>query len=335
MKSIKIVFAALLVLNLFSCQQKERIKKIEGEAIGTYYVITLVGGDGITKHNIDSVNQILTRSVSIFDSTSLLSKINNNQEDIVDGILEDLIRSSIKVSQETGGAFDCTVGALVNLWGFGKDKKKTVDSLKVTQALEATGYQKISLNHQKIIKENSDIQLNFNAIAKGYLVDMLAKYLDSQGVENYLIDIGGEVRAQGEKQSGKPWKVGVQVPTESKTDAAQVHEMFELKNRSVATSGNYRNYYEENGQRFSHTINPKTGYPEKTNLLSVSVIADNCAYADALATAFMVMGVNQSIEFLKQRPDIGGMFIYDENGEIKTLKVNFYHNFYRPKTTCL
>ena len=323
MKNIKFIFFAFLVLNLFSCAPKERIQKIEGETIGTYYVITLVGGEGITKHSIDSINQVLTRSVSIFDSTSLVSKINNNQEDSVDEILEDLIRSSIKVSQETGGAFDCTVGALVNLWGFGKDKKESVDSLKVAQALEATGYQKISLNHQKIIKENPNIQLNFNAIAKGYLVDMLAKYLDSKGVENYLIDMGGELRAQGEKQSGKPWKVGVQIPTENKTDAKQAREMFELKNRSVATSGNYRNYYEENGQRFSHTINPKTGYPERTNLLSASVIADNCAYADALATAFMVMGVDKSVEFLKQCPDIGGVFIYDENGEIKTLKVNF------------
>lgn len=310
---VLIIFAFLWI----GCSPKHHIHKIQGTAIGTYYSITLSDNISLTQIEIDSLFNVLNRSVSIFDTTSLITKINHNQTDSIDYILKYLLDLSIKVSQETEGAFDCTVGSLVDIWGFGKPKVVYPDTTKIEEALSCVGYQKISYTQDKIKKSKSCINLNFNAIAKGYAVDMIFDYIASKGGKNYLVDIGGEVRAQGYKQAKKLWKIGVQKPTEKKDDPQEAEDIFELKNQAVATSGNYRNYYENNGKRYVHIINPQTGYSEKSNLLSATVITHSCAYADALATAFMVMGLQKTQTFLDSHKDISAILIYDESGIFK------------------
>jgi thiamine biosynthesis lipoprotein len=175
--------------------------------------------------------------------------------------------------------------------------------------LETVDYKKIRIDGNRIIKENPETQLNFNAVAKGYCVDLVVAFLILKGLENFLVDIGGELSVHGKRTPNKKWRVGIQKPTENKEDAIFAEEIIELQDIAIATSGNYRNYIEINGKRYGHTINPHTGYPEMNDLLSVTVLASTCALADAYATAFMVMGVQKAQAFATQRPDIETYFI--------------------------
>jgi len=280
-----------------------------GEGIGTYYKISLADKNDITRSQIDSVIADLNSTASIFDSNSLVSRINRNETDTLNRMLKEILEVSLQVCEETDGSFDFTVGALVNLWGFGTTSQKEVTHDEIEKALKTVGYKKIRIEENRIIKENSDTQLNFNAIAKGYCVDLVAEFLISKGLENFLVDIGGELRIQGRRAPNKKWRVGIQKPTENKEDAIATEEIMELYDISVATSGNYRNYIENNGKRFGHTINPYSGYPEMNNLLSSTVLASSCALADAYATAFMVMGKENAEAFVSQSNIIEAFFI--------------------------
>jgi thiamine biosynthesis lipoprotein len=207
---------------------------------------------------------------------------------------------------------------LVNSWGFVFTKKTTQDSIKIDNLLHFVGYKMLKLEGNKIIKAKPGIKIDFNAIAQGYTVDVLANYLESKGINNYLVELGGELKAKGKKEN-EDWKVGIDKPDE-KASERKLEAVINLKNKALATSGNYRKFYEEGGQKFSHIINPKTGYPAQQNLLSVTVIANDCITADAYATAFMVMGLKKSIRFLEDNKDLKleVYFIYDENGNWKT-----------------
>jgi thiamine biosynthesis lipoprotein len=280
-----------------------------GEGLGTYYSITIADKHNITQNQIDSIILELSNTASIFNPNSLVSRINRNETDTLNLILKDILELSLKVCEETGGAFDVTVGALVNLWGFGKDSQKASNPEKINKALETVGYSKIKIIDNKIIKENSDTQFNFNAVAKGYCVDMIANYLTLVGLENFVVDIGGELCVRGKRTPNQKWRIGIQKPTETKEGAIVAEEIMELQDIAVATSGNYRNDIEENGKRYGHTLNPHTGYPEENSLLSVTVMASTCALADAYATAFMVMGEENTKTFLTQYSDIKAFFI--------------------------
>ena len=293
----------------FACTNPPSITLIVGEGIGTYYKISLADKNDITRSQIDSVIADLNSTASIFDSNSLVSRINRNETDTLNRMLKEILEVSLQVCEETDGSFDFTVGALVNLWGFGTTSQKEVTHDEIEKALKTVGYKKIRIEENRIIKENSDTQLNFNAIAKGYCVDLVAEFLISKGLENFLVDIGGELRIQGRRAPNKKWRVGIQKPTENKEDAIATEEIMELYDISVATSGNYRNYIENNGKRFGHTINPYSGYPEMNNLLSSTVLASSCALADAYATAFMVMGKENAEAFVSQSNIIEAFFI--------------------------
>jgi thiamine biosynthesis lipoprotein len=283
--------------------------QITGEGIGTYYRITIVGKNDITKSQIDSIISELNATASIFDNNSLISRINRNETDTLNQILKNILEVALQVSEQTDGAFDFTVGALVNLWGFGNVSQKKVMQQEVEKALQTVGYKKIKIEEDKIIKENPETQLNFNAIAKGYCVDLVAAFLTSKGLENFLVDIGGELCIRGQRTPNQKWCVGIQKPTETKEGAVVAEEIMELANISVATSGNYRNYIEEDGKRIGHTINPITGYPETNHLLSATVFAATCTLADAYATAFMVMGSEKAKLWLMQHPEIKAHFV--------------------------
>ena len=225
-----------------------------------------------------------------------------------------------RIGKETDGALEMTIGPLVNLWGFGKDdpEYKWISQEMIDSVLTFVNYQKIHLEGDKIIKENPSIQLNFNALAKGYAVDKVADYMVAHGYMNCVVDIGGEIVAKGQKYHDQEWNIGLQTPTRTRDGEMRSEQSFHLCNRAVATSGNYRNYFEENGQRYAHIINPKTGRPEKSNLLSVTVIADQCVVADAYATAFMVMGKEKTKIFLTNHPELTCFFITDHRGQYQT-----------------
>ena len=304
-----ITFLIILCFAFWTCTNPVAITQISGEAIGTYYKITIAENNDITKSQIDSVISELNTTVSIFNANSLVSKINRNETDTLNPILKEILEVSLLVCEETDGAFDFTVGALVNLWGFGKDIQQEVSPNEVEKALQTVGYTKIKTEGNRIIKENSETQINFNAIAKGYCVDMVSSFLTSKGLENFLVDIGGELSVRGKRSLNQLWRVGIQKPTQNKEGEIATEEILELKDIAVATSGNYRNYLEKNGKRFGHIINPHTGYPETNDLLSATVLASTCALADAYATAFMVMGAEKTEKFLKNHPEIQAYLI--------------------------
>lgn len=315
----KSLVAASALCLLMACKQ-EKIINFQGFGIGTYYSITYFGKENTElPEAVDSILNDISNTFSIFDTSSLISKVNANKKVALNQDFISIFNTSSEISELTDGAFDATVAPLVNVWGFGREKQLKVTQEEIDSLLAFVGYKKVSLQKQGIFKSDPRIQLNFNAIAKGYAVDKISKYLIHKGYTDCLVDIGGEVVARGTK-NGKDWQIGIQIPTESTEGDIAADYVFALQNRAVATSGNYRRYHEENGERFSHIINPKTGQSERSNLLSVSVIADNCTHADALATAFMVMGLDASMQFLDKHPHYAAYFIYDNKGTFKTKK---------------
>ncbi len=319
----KLIFSLLLGSLLFftACNKEKNLIKIEGSAQGTSYHITYLSDDAINHQTaIDSLLKKIDNSMSIWLPNSLISKINNNDSTVVaDTYFMDVFTKSLEVSKKTDGFFDVTVGPLVNSWGFGFAKKEVVNSHTIDSLLPFVGYKMVVLKGNKIIKEKPQIKLDFNAIAQGYSVDVLANYLENKGINNYLVELGGELKAKGKKEN-EEWKVGIDQPEEKETSERKLQAVLHLNNKALATSGNYRKFYEEGGQKFSHIINPKTGYPAKQILLSTTVIADDCVTADAYATVFMVMGLQESIAFLdkNKRLNLEVYFIYDDKGIWKT-----------------
>jgi len=318
----KLPYLILVSFFFISCNSnRNSLVKIEGNAQGTTYHITYLSDTGINhKTAIDSLLRDIDNSMSTWVSTSLISRINNNDSNVlVDQYFIDVYNKSVEVSQKTDGLFDVTVGPLVNSWGFGSTKKSTLDGNRIDSLIQLVGYKKLKLEGNKIVKAKPEIKLDFNAIAQGYSVDVLAHYLESKEIDNYLVELGGEVKAKGRKEN-KNWKVGIDKPDEKATSERKLEAVIHLNNRALATSGNYRKFYEEDGQKYSHIINPKTGYPAKHHLLSTTVLANDCITADAYATAFMVMGLKKSIQFLEDHKDLKleVYFIYDDHGICKT-----------------
>lgn len=316
MKKLLLFFTATSLL-LTSCNTK-KVNKIEGMAFGTVYHIVYTGPESATlKQQVDSVLADVNKTFSIFDTTSLISRINRGETDLGNDDLLRVLRASLKVSEQTDGAFDCTIQPLIELWGFGRqNQKQVVPQALIDSVLQFTGCQRVGIDQNRILKEDSRTQLNFNAIAKGFAVDKVGEFLETQKYNNFVVEIGGEVVTRG-KKNGKPWKVGIQIPTQTADGPVESNETFELEDMAVATSGDYRNFFEQDGQRYTHILDPKTGKPEQTNLLSVSVITTTCAVADAYATAFMVLGIEKASEIVKKDPQLEAYFIYDNNGKYK------------------
>lgn len=311
-----LIICGFILLFLISCIPRKDLKiyKMTGAAQGTYYAITYsaVNNENL-QPEVDSLLRKVDRSVSLYLPTSLISRLNNNDSTAkADQIYETVFKKSVEVSANTGGAFDITVGPLVNAWGFGFSKKEQVDQAMVDSLLPLVGYGKISLVRGKLIKSDPRIKIDFDAIAQGYTSDLIGQFMESKGIVNYLIDVGGEVLGKGQKPEGNSWSVAIEMPARNSMDERKIQAILMLKDKAISTSGNYRKYYEENGTRYSHTIDPSNGYPVKHNLLSVSVLADDCITADAYATAFMVMGVEKSKAFLSRHSEMEAYFISDD-----------------------
>ncbi|HET8752943.1 MAG TPA: FAD:protein FMN transferase [Salinimicrobium sp.] len=315
----------LIFIFFISCGESgPEEKSVSGEALGTTFHIKFYSEKDISVQKaLDSIFEMVNNSMSTYQPDSDISKLNSGDSlVVVDSLFREVFWLSQKVFKESDGYFDPTVGDLVNMYGFGPEKGiKTIDSSTIDSLMPFVGLQKVKISSEgKVIKESPEIYLDFNAIAKGYTIDLIGNYFDSQNVEHYLIELGGELLAKGKNLSKESfWTVGIDDPNQPEGERALMVAL-ELKNRAMATSGNYRKYRKDSisGRIYVHTINPKTGYPEKSNLLSASVLAPNCALADAYATAFMAMGLEKAKKLLPELQNVDAYLIFSEGNEIKT-----------------
>jgi len=328
LKNITILL--LIVMGFFSCNtQKAKKVQFTGLAQGTYYSITYFDQQGRDfQLDIDSLIAAFDQSVSVYQANSIISKVNRNESDAqLDDWFIGNFNLSQKISAETDGSFDMTIAPIANIWGFGTfEKPDSINSALIDSLKQFVDYRKIRIFNSKVMKDNPGIQLNFNAIAQGYSVDVIGEFLEENGINNYLIDIGGEIFARGEKPNGEHWKIGIEIPEEN-AENRFYNRIVVLKDEAVATSGNYRKFYEIDGVKYAHSLDPKTGYPVRHSLLSTTVIASTAAIADAYATAFMVMGVEKTLEFAESHRDIKVYLMYDEQGEVKTAMSDNFKNY--------
>ncbi len=308
-------------LFFFSCSPTKEKMHLLGEAQGTYYsIIYFDNSNRNLKVQVDSILDAFDQSVSVYKSQSIVSKVNRNEEVLLDEWFLTNFEEAIRIAELTHGAMDITIAPIANAWGFGTfDKPEKIDPALIDSLKQLVDYRAVSIQNGRLIKKDPRMQLNFNAIAQGNSVDVLGDYFISLGITDFLIDVGGELLANGEKPKGQKWIVGVEKPTETAEAERELQETFALKNKALATSGNYRKYYEIDGERYAHSLDPKTGYPVQHSLLSVSVLAKTCTEADAFATAFMVMGREKALIFIKQHPEIQAYFIsFDKDNGIET-----------------
>jgi len=315
LKFMKFIALALILFAVLpACQpKKSEYLKISGFAQGTTYNITYENSESEDYSNaIDSILKAFDRSMSIYDSTSIISRINNNDPTIeADDWFMEVFKLSAKVNAISGGAFDITVGPVVNAWGFGDTPIAKHDTAYIDSLLQFVGMEKVKLEGRKISKKYPGVKIDVNAIAQGYSVDVVCDFFEQKGLRNYLVEIGGEVRGKGTNAKDKIWHIGIDKPTEGNmTPGGELQAIIELNNKSLATSGNYRKFFVENGVKYGHTIDPKTGLPARNTLLSATVICDDCATADAYATSFMVLGVEKGKELLAKLQGIEVYFVY-------------------------
>ena len=323
----------LVFLTLFaSCNKVPVYEEFTGYAQGTTYSIVFENPGKYNARELKSeVEKILVnfdKSLSLYIDSSVISKLNRNEEVIPDNYFIEAFEKSVKVSEMTDGAFDITVGPLVEAWGFGPDARKNFSESKRDSLLELVGIEKVRIENGKLIKDDPRIILDFNAIAQGYSVDIISNYFNSIGIKSYLVEIGGEVRVKGDK-GGSLWRIGIDKPSDDNMfPGNELQAIIRLKDKSLATSGNYRKFYVENGIKYSHTIDPRTGYPSRNQLLSVTIIADSCSTADGIATACMVMGKDKTIEFLGFHPEYDAFIVFsDDSGNFLTWTTENLKNF--------
>jgi thiamine biosynthesis lipoprotein len=311
----KTIFISMCI-GFLACNPKIlAYKTLEGNAQGTTFKITF--RDTIEKDitvQIDSLFKVIDQSMSLWDSLSLISKINNNAiYDSLDFHFLKVFEASRLINQKSEGYFDVSVGPLVKAWGFSIKKGLPIPtSLQIDSLNSIVGSDKFQLVEQKIRKEDPRNQIDFNAIAQGYTVDVISVFLEDLGCKDYLVEIGGELRAKGKNKEGKVWRVGIEKPQNERA----LEVVVNLENKSLATSGSYRKFFEKDGKKYSHAIDPKTGYPVTHSVLSMSVLANDCMTADAYATAFLVMGLEKA-KRIAAKENLDFFAIYDENGKSK------------------
>jgi thiamine biosynthesis lipoprotein len=321
-KLLSILFFLTLIIT--SCKEiKPVFDNFTGFIQGTTYSVVYENKKNINPEELRAkVEKILhdfDMSLSLYQDSSIISRINRNEEVVVDYYFSEVFAKSVLISKMTEGAFDITVGPLVKAWGFGPDAHRSFSESKRDSLIKLVGMEKVSLVNGHLVKTDPGICLDVNAIAQGYSVDVICRFFDELGIKNYLIEIGGEVRAKGTK-AGALWRIGIDKPVDNNmSPGEELQAIIRISDQALATSGNYRKFYIEDGAKYSHTIDPRTGYPAKNKLLSASIIADDCAMADGIATACMVMGKEGAIEFINKNPKLSGYLIFsDDNGNFRT-----------------
>ncbi|MBP5643493.1 MAG: FAD:protein FMN transferase [Bacteroidales bacterium] len=312
---------ALLIIIAFllaSCADKSQKITYSGVTQGSYFSITYYDDGGRTfEAEIDSIFKEVDNSLSLWNENSIIRKVNRNEDVVVNQIFKDNFEWARRASEFSNGAFDATIGPLVEAWGFHYKEELEMTPEMVDSIRQLVDYQKIQIIDDRVVKANPNMTLDFNAVAQGYTTDLIGNFLETKGITNYLVDVGGEIMARGTKPNGKQWTIGIEKPAENYDSGRAVQIKINLKDKGIVTSGNYRKYIEKDGVRYSHSIDPKTGYPVEQNLLSATVIADNASWADCLATICMIVGKEKASKLLENQ-GVEAYFIYVENGVIKT-----------------
>ncbi len=316
---------SIVILGVLSAcasqHQKEVLVKNIGFAQGSTYNVQYMSPNATDyRCKLDSILAEMDSSLSTYHNYSLISRLNQGDTTIfLDEHFVNVFKAFQSVADSTQGKFDCTLAPIVNAWGFGFTEKSKVDSSHIKSLLQKMGYQKVSLKGDSLLRNPDLLELDFNALAQGYTVDVLASFLDSLGLQNYLVEVGGELKAKGKNANGKNWRIGIDKPSPEIDDNNRFQTVIELPNKSLATSGNYRRFYVKDGDKYAHIIDPQTGYPVKHKLLSVTVVTEDCMLADAYATAFMVMGIQKTKRYLQKHPELDTYLIYtNRKGEWET-----------------
>ena len=318
--SLQLAFLTFLIIGtilIIKHQHNMPYQHDRGSVFGTFYSITYQCDNDLQKE-IEAELKKVDQALSMFNQESIISKVNRNEKVELNEMFLQVITLAQKVSQDTDGAFDITVAPLVNAWGFGFKTGDKPSGTSIDSLMSTVGYKKISLKGRQLFKENKNTMLDCSAIAKGYVSDVVAAFLKKRGIDNFMVEIGGEVVTQGISEKRVPWRIGVTKPTDDSLSVDnELQTVLNVTNKAMATSGNYRNFYYKDGKKYAHTIDPKTGYPVQHSLLSATVLADNCATADAYATSFMVMGIEKAKGVLERHPELMAYFIYtDERGNL-------------------
>lgn len=313
----KIILVTALIW-IFGCNREVKRYTIEGFAQGsTYKVVYYDTKESIKKWNIDEMLKEFDKSCSLFDSTSLISRLNRGDVDTVDTYIIDCERIARVLYEISEGAYDITSQPLSLAYGFLREAKS--ESVNLDSIMPLIGHNKIKIENNKLIKADPRMAINLNSIAQGYSVDLVSQYIASKGIENYLVEIGGEIYCSGLKAGGAKWVIGIDKPIDGNmTPGNNLETKIELSNKGLNTSGNYRKFYEKDGKRFNHILDPRTGESDSTDMLSATVIAHSAALSDGLATMMIVIGSKKCKELLLSRSDISGYIVYHENDSIKT-----------------
>ena len=321
LKEVKIrrtflLFVAIAAITATGCffHRPFIYKHLKGYAQGTTYHITYeneIGND--LDIQIDSILKAFDLTFSEYIPNSIISRINRNDSTVeINEMFAEVFRKSLEVYEASGGAFDLTVAPLVDAWGFGPEKKEKPKPTQIDSLMQYIGMNKIRLSGKKLIKDLPGITIDMNGIAQGYSVDIICHFLDRKGLKNYMVEIGGEVRALGKNDKGKTWRIGVDKPSYNDSPGENLQVVLLLDNKAMTTAGNYRNYFEENGVKYSHIIDPHTGNPIKNRLLSVTIVADDELTADAYDTPCMVLGLDGTRELLRKHPQLDAYLIFND-----------------------
>jgi thiamine biosynthesis lipoprotein len=317
---MRLVFAFIIsgtFLFLKPADKTPREFIIDGVAQGTTYHIIYFATDSILKKSqFDSILNRLDNSLSIYTPSSLISRFNQSKKSMgIDQHFINVINASLATYKATNGLFDITVEPLVEAWGFAaKHITEVPDSAKISSLLKCIGSNNLSLKKNVLTKKRPCIKIDVNGIAQGYSVDVIANFIEQQGINNYLVELGGEIRVKGRKLPGnEKMKVGIESPNDENLEAGIMQQIIELDNGAITTSGNYRKYYESNGKRISHLIDPRTGYSIQNEMISATVYAKDATTADAFDNALMVMGIDSALHFTEARKDISAYFIYKKS----------------------
>lgn len=323
MKKWQVIFLLFLIIGTFFIARKSHrdnyapFQSNEGMIFGTVFHAKYQYKEDLLQEIMRELNAV-DASLSMFNPNSCISKINKGETDEADSLLACVFQLAQAISKVTDGAFDVTVAPLVNAWGFGFKNDVLPDSAIIDSLMSFVGWEKVRIQEMHIQKDDPRIIMDFSAIAKGYGADQVAKLMKQKGIENYMIEIGGEIVCGGKNQNNENWKIGINKPTDDPTSTNQeLDKILNLTDCAMATSGNYRNFYVKDGKRIAHTIDPKSGYPVQHSILSSTVLAPSCAMADGFATSFMVMGLEKAKQILDQHPELQAYLIYEENGEHK------------------
>lgn len=285
----------------------------QGEIFATGYHIKYAYNRSLKEKIVAELNKF-DMSLNPFKENSIITKVNRNELVELDSFFLEVFRRSEEISRKTNGKFDMTVSPLINAWGFGFQNMDNITPEIIDSLKSFVGYEKISIDAKgNIVKTDPRVQINTSAIAKGYACDVIAKLLESYGIDNYMVEIGGEIAAKGVNDKGECWRIGIDKPIDD--TSGMLHDLqtvLSLCDKSLATSGNYRNYYIKDGKKYAHTIDPHTGYPSQLDILGATVIADDCMTADAYATAFMAMGMERSTEIAGTIDGLHYYFIYEK-----------------------